>query len=259
MPAAGQFNLDLWYLGDGRSRKMTMTARRLGMLRFTAALAMFALTMAGGSAFAAPLTVGTSITTANGDIYTLESCSNSAVCGAASMSVSTSDPAAMAITGTAGGAGVLESVASGSVDTFLVFAVQSPIQATSVGFTATGCGDNSGVSGCGATTSSAQASATLYVNSSESFNGTWLGPSTGLKASFNAANPNATQIAANNIFSVTQTNYYIGIDLSASVSSGTSYASINSIEVLDAPEPASWAVFACGLVGFGMLRRRRII
>jgi hypothetical protein len=220
---------------------------------------MFALTLAGGNALAVPLTVGSSVTTANGDVYTLEQCSNSAVCSAGSMAVSTADPAAMLITGTAGGAGVFESVASGSVDTFLVFEVQSPIQATSVGFTVTGCGDNPGVSGCSATTSSAQASATLYANTSESFNGTSIGPSTGLTASFNAANPNATQIAATDVFPTTQTTYYIKVDLNASVSSGTSYASINSVEILDAPEPASWAVFACALVGFGMLRRRRLI
>ena len=258
MLVTGRSNLGLPPLDDGEAGKMKVVTGFSGMLRPVAAVAMLALTLAGGSAFAEPLTVGNSITTANGDVYTLESCSNSAVCNAASMSVSAANPAAMAINGTAGGAGVFESVASGSVDTFLVFEVQSPIQATSVGFTVTGCGDNPGVAGCSATTSTAEASATLYVNTSGSFNGTWLGPPTGLTASFSSANPNATQIAATDILSPTQTSYYIGIDLNASVSSGTSHAAINSVEILDAPEPAGWTVFACALAGFGMLRRRRL-
>jgi len=261
---------------------MRMTAKLLGMLRSVAALAAFALTLAGGSAYATALAVGDTITLTNGYTISVVSCDGNTGATACPNGDSISQSAngeGVTITGTGsdtGGTpnngssnGVLESVVGGTVDTFIVFAVDSPIQSvSSVGITATGCGDNyPAVSSCYSGTSYSNssgdiASTTLYANTNSSFTGTSLGPATGIPASFSSANPTATQIAATDIFPAQAGNptppytvLYVKVDLSAIASTGT-YAGFDSL-TLSVPEPASWAVFALGLAGLGVLRRRR--
>jgi hypothetical protein len=156
---------------------------------------------------------------------------------------------------------IFESVTTGSVDTFVVFSIHSPIQSiTSVGISATGCGDNSGVTGCGATTVASSAATTLYASTSSTFSSGWLGPSAGTQVSFGPGNPNATTIAAVDDFSAVSpgTTVYVEVDLNAALipSFLTGYAAFDSV-TLSVPEPASWAVLAFGLVGLGALRRRR--
>ncbi len=234
---------------------MGTMAKLLAMLRSIAVLAVFTLTLAGGNAYAVPLTVGNSVTTNNGIVYTLDSCSNSTTCNDGTMSL-TANGEGLVVTGTAGGAGVFESITTGSVDTFMIFEVQSPIQSTAVGITATGCGDNPLVTGCSATNNQAYATATLYANTSEAFNGTSLGPASGIPVGFSSLNPGATQINATDEFTPAETTFYVKVDLNAIVGSGTSYVAFDSV-TLDVPEPTSWAVFTIGLVGVGVLRRRR--
>jgi len=233
---------------------------------------VFALTLAGGNAYATlQLAVGDSVTTSNGYTISVVSCNGSTsatACPNGDSFALSANGEGVTLTGTGadtGGtpnnhssAGVFESATTGSVDTFIVFAINSPIQSTSVGISATGCGYL--VSGCSTSLTGAQATATVSANTAVTsgvFSGTSLGPSAGVTQSIGSPGSQTSPISITDAFGssvAANTTFYVEVNLNAI--SGSSYAAFDSI-TLTVPEPATWTVFALGLAGLGMLRRRR--
>jgi len=244
-----------------------------GILRFVATSAVVALALAGGSAWATLNVTTSSVTTSNHTVITLVACNGLATCPASvsgdTLALSANGEGAT-LSGSASGSNgstgspnyVFESTTTGVVDTFLLFSITSPIQSTSVGIYATGCGDN--ITGCN-NNSSNNASATATVTaatamSSYALSGTYLGPSSGVSSAFNSANTSATAISTTDTFSSAvpgSSTFYVLVDLKVNVSTGTSYAAFDSV-TLTVPEPVTWTVFALGLAGLGVARRRRL-
>ena len=238
----------------GGAKKLRVATKLFGLLQTIAALAVFVLTLSGGSASAVLLTTGNSITTNNGTTFLLTACTftvqsgaGTSPCGVSSFTLGSNGESIVI----SGPGGVLASVSGGFVDTFLQFTVTSPVHGvTSFGTSVTGCGGNPTVTGCSATLSSDTAATQIYSNTNSSFTGTSLGTSS---VQFNAGNPTASTISNTSEFS-TQSTFYVKMDLSTQATTG--YASFDAV-TLSVPEPASWAVFGFGLTGLGMLRRRR--
>jgi len=236
---------------------MRMAAKLSGLLRAIAIMAVFALVLAGGKASAVLLTAGQSVTLANGTTFLLTRCDSSTLgtgttpCGISSFNAGP-DGSSIVISGLNG---VLTSVAGGLVDTFLRFTVTSLVQGvTNFGVAVTGCGGNPTVSLCSSTTPVTKAldSASTQIIASTGADGTGIGLST-TSVQFTGSSPSATTISGSSIFAK-QNTFYVKMDLS--LDGTNSYASFDTI-TLSVPEPASWAVFALGLVGLGALRRRR--
>jgi hypothetical protein len=150
-----------------------VAARLSGILRSTAALAVFGLLLAGGSAYATLIAGISSVTTSNGTVIKLLACNGGTACtntAGDTLSLSANGQGAT-LTGSATGSNgsslnVFESVTSGSVDTYLLFSITSPIQSTSVGIYATGCGGNT--TGC-AQASNSNASATATISAATAY------------------------------------------------------------------------------------------
>jgi hypothetical protein len=239
----------------GGAEKLRVAAKLFGLLQTIVVLAVFALTLSGGSASAVLLTTGNSITTNDGTTFTLTACNYTVYsgtgtnpCGVSSFTLGSNGESIVI----SGPGGVLASVSGGFVDTFLQFTVTSPVYGvTSFGTSVTGCGGNSTVSGCSATLSSDTATTQIYANTNSSFTGTSLGTSS---VQFTSSNPTASTISNTSDFTPAVSTFYVKMDLSTQATTG--YASFDSV-TLSVPEPASWAVFGFGLTGLGVLRRRR--
>ena len=250
---------------------MRVAARLSGILRFAAASAVVALTLAGGSAYATLNVTTSSVTTSNHTVITLVACNGGTTCPSGDTLALSANGEGATLSGSASGSNgstgspnyVFEATTTGVVDTFLLFSITSPIQSTSVGIYATGCGDN--ITGCNGNSSSSSASATATVTaatamSSYALSGTYLGPSSGVSSVFNSTNTSATAISATDTFSSAvpgSSTFYVLVDLKVNVSTGTSYAAFDSV-TLTVPEPVTWTVFALGLTGLGVVRRRRL-
>jgi hypothetical protein len=243
----------------GGAEKLRVAAKFFGLLQTIAALAVFALTLSGGSASAVLLSQGNSVTLSDGTEFYLTTCGNTNIstCGVDTFTASP-DGKGIVITGPGG---VLESTTSkGTVDTFLQFTVTAPIQnsISSFGIAVTGCAGNQSIPACSASTGSGSAGTTIYANTAADLSGTVLAAN---PVQFSgSANTTVAQVAATNDFATNQTTFYVQMDLSVSgpAFNGGGYASFDAI-TLEVPEPASWAVLVFGLAGLGMLRRRQRI
>jgi len=235
-----------------RAEKIRIVGLLSGLVRAFAVLGAVALILWSGSASAVLLTTNNSLTTTAGVTFTLTTCTNkqgTGACGVGTMTL-TANGQGIAITGASGGK--IESVTTGTVDTFLQFTVTAPIQAVaSFGVIATGCGNNPTVTGCSASNSPLDAAGTtVYASTDQTFSVINLATE---PINFNGTT--TTSVSATSIFTPVST-FYVKMDITAQILSGTGYASFDSMTVM-VPEPASWAVFGLGLVGFGLLRRRR--
>jgi hypothetical protein len=220
------------------------------MLRAFAAAALFALA-SGGTASATALGVGNTVTTSGGYTWNIVQCTGYACTSSIGQFTALTGQEGISITGAAGGP--IETISSaGSVDTFLEFAVTSPIKNTSaLGFSMAVCGGNTGASGCSGTTFNDQATtAVTSYNSASLSAGSQLAQTNMNSWSLPAT---ASTLAATQYFA-SQSTVWVTFDLKAISNGGL--AGIYSVSV-SVPEPASGAVFALGLAGIAALRRRR--
>jgi hypothetical protein len=237
---------------------------------------------------------GMTVTTSGGVTYQAMSCQTTSSSGLSAVNVCTgatmsASGQGVIITGNQTGvsdlSGVLEGVTStpvaGYVDTFLVFKVTSPVSSVSTGTQAVvvGCGHNPSVSGCGSSSGSYDvAQANLFASKDSNptpsiiintgnpdtpptvtfgTSQNVLGSTSGAVANFSGLMTNTINIS-NSFVASPVVQYYIGINLY--VDDLDCYASISSVTLTDvyrAPEPASGAVLALGLAGFGVFGRRR--
>jgi len=216
----------------GGAEKLRTAAKFFGLLQTIAALAVLALILSGGSAFAVPLTTGNSVTLSDGTKFLLTLCQNTGVSSCTNDTFTVSpDGKGIVISGPGG---VLESTTTvGTVDTFLQFTVTAPIQnsISSFGIGVTGCAGNPSIPACTASTGSGSAGTTITAYTGFNLSGTALASD---PVQFSGtANTTVAQVTATNNFAVNQTTFYVQMDLSVSgpAFNGGGYASFGMLRL----------------------------